>query len=73
MTRTVPGTGPETDVEFVAIMRRVRQLDPDAGETAVRGYLAEIREAESALAAVGADERDLPVAFSPRPPEGSPQ
>lgn len=51
-------------IEFQFLLDRTRQVDPSSGETAIRGYLREIVEAETMLDAVDLSEIPLAVSFS---------
>ena len=63
--RSTPGD------EMADVLGRVRQVDPEADEAAVRGYVREISEASALLDTV--DLRDVPLqmAFLAWWPEGS--
>jgi hypothetical protein len=53
---------PPEDVQSVLV--RARQVDPGCEETAIRGYLGEILEAEAVLDAANLSEIHLSVSFS---------
>jgi hypothetical protein len=57
--------------EMADVLGRVRQVDPNADEVAVRGYVREISEASALLDAVDLSDVPLQVAFSAWWPEGS--
>jgi hypothetical protein len=63
------GTSAPSD-EMGDVLGRVRQVDPNADEVAVRGYVREMSEASALIDAV--DLRDVPlqIAFSAWWPEG---
>ena len=66
------GSGTSTRFDEMAdVLRQVRQVDPNADEVAVHGYVREISEASALLDTV--DLRDVPlqIAFSAWWPEGS--
>ena len=53
---------PTEDVEY--LLARARQVDPQAEEGAIRGYLREIAEAEEMLDALELSETTFNVTFS---------
>jgi len=53
---------PSEDLQYA--LARARQVDPGCEETAVRGYLREILEAEAMLDAANVPEISLGVPFS---------
>ncbi len=53
---------PTEDIEYV--LARARQVDPQAEEGEIRGYLREIAEAEEMLDALDLSETTLNVTFS---------
>ena len=64
------GTSTPSD-EVADVLDRVRQVDPEADEVAVRGYVREMSEASALLDTVDLDDAPLLVAFSASWPEGS--
>jgi hypothetical protein len=53
------------------VVNRVRQVDPNAEEAAVRGYICEIAAASALLDTIDLSNAPLQVSFSAVWPEGS--
>ena len=64
------GTSTTSD-EMGDVLGRVRQVDPNAAEVAVRGYVREISEASALLDTVDLSDVPLQIPFSAWWPEGS--
>jgi hypothetical protein len=71
MTRdSSPGTFALSS-EMADVLSRVRQVDPIAEETAVRGYLREMADASALLDTIELRDEAPQVSFSASWPEGS--
>ena len=57
--------------DMADVLSRVRQVDPNAEEAAVRGYVREIAEASALLDTIDLSDAPLEVAFSAAWPQGS--
>jgi hypothetical protein len=64
------GTATPSD-EMADVLGRVRRVDPNADDAAVRGYVREISEASALLDTIGLSDVPLQIAFSAWWPEGS--
>jgi hypothetical protein len=64
------GTSTTSD-EMAEVLGRVQQVDPNADELAVCGYVREMSEASAHLDAVDLSDVPLQIAFSAWWPEGS--
>ena len=51
--------------EIDAVLRRTRELDPSAGEEAVRRFVREIAEMQAAFDTLDIQDAPLVTAFSP--------
>ncbi len=71
MTRSIHSDTIPSGDEMGDVLSRVRQVDPTSDESAVRGYVREMAEAEAVLDTVDLADAPLPVSFSPAWPEGA--
>ncbi len=65
------GSGKRAPFDDMAdVLSHVRQVDPNAEEAAVRGYVREIAEASALLDTIDLSDVPLQVSFSASWPEG---